>query len=140
MTGRQSGTLDGTRVVGESMEMTWHPEARLAVLRFAPGITLGREQGARLVDSLTGCIGTEGKGFGLLAETKGVRGADSEYRVTTRDFFRRHRDSAYVAVTGMGPVIRVVSEMFRIGTGIQLKGFADEAGARAWLRQRGITA
>ena len=40
----------------------------------------------------------------------------------------------------MGPVIRIVAEMFRIGTGVQLKGFSEEAGARAWLRERGIAA
>jgi len=122
------------------MEMTWHPESRLAVLQFAPDITLGAKEGALLVDSLTGWIGTEHRVFGLLADTKGVRGADSEYRVKTRDFFKAHRDSACVAVTGMGPVIRVVAEMFRVGTGIQLKGFADEASARTWLRQKGIAA
>jgi hypothetical protein len=130
----------GTHVAGESMEMTWHPESRLAVLQFAPGITLGAKEGALLVDSLTGWIGTEHKAFGLLADTRGVHGADSEYRVKTRDFFKLYRDSACVAVTGMGPVIRVVAEMFRIGTGIQLKGFADEASARAWLRQKGVAA
>jgi hypothetical protein len=127
-------------VTAESMEMTWHPEARLAVLRFAPNIALGGKEGALLVESLTGWIGAEGSVFGLLADTKGVRGADSEYRVKTRDFFKLHRRSAYVAVTNMGPVVRITAEMFRIGTGIQLKGFADEAGARAWLRQRGVGA
>jgi hypothetical protein len=38
----------------------------------------------------------------------------------------------------VGPVIRVVAEMFRIATGIQLRGFADEAAARGWLREKGI--
>ena len=129
-----------THVVGESMEMTWHPESRLAVLQFAPDITLGIREGALLVDSLAGWIGTDGKSFGLLAGTKSVRGADSAYRVRTRDFFKLHRRTANVAVTGMGPVIRIVAEMFRIGTGVQLKGFSEEAGARAWLRERGIAA
>jgi hypothetical protein len=128
------------RVANASMEMTWHPNSRLAVLQFAPGIHLGAKEGALLVDTLAGWIATDGKAFGLLADTKGVRGAASEYRVKTRDFFKLHRDSVHVAVTGMGPVIRVVSEMFRIGTGIQLKGFADEASARAWLRDKGIAA
>ncbi len=120
--------------------MTWHPELRLAVLRFGPGITLGIREGAFLVDSLAGWIGTEGKAFGLLAATEGVRGADSGYRVRTRDFFKQHRGSANIAVTGMGAVIRIVAEMFRVATGVQLKGFSDEASARAWLRDRGIAA
>jgi hypothetical protein len=129
-----------TRVANVSMEMTWHPNSRLAVLQFAPGIHLGAKEGGLLVDTLAGWIGTDGQAFGLLADTTGVRGAASEYRVKTRDFFKLHRDTVRVAVTGMGPVIRIVSEMFRIGTGIQLKGFGDEAGARAWLRDKGIAA
>jgi hypothetical protein len=28
--------------------------------------------------------------------------------------------------------------MFRIGTGVQLKAFADEPAARSWLRTRGF--
>jgi hypothetical protein len=129
-----------THLIGDSMEMTWHPESRLAIVQVVPGITLGDRQGAFLVESLLGWIGTEGKAFGLLAGAKGIRGADSAYRVRTRDFFKRYRASANVAVTDMGPVIRIVGEMFRIGTGIQLKGFSDEASARAWLRERGIAA
>jgi hypothetical protein len=79
-----SGTTgDENHVMGEAMELTWHPEARLAMLRFAPNIALGGKQGALLVESLAGWI-------------------------------------------------------FRIGTGIQFEGFADEARARAWLRRQGI--
>jgi hypothetical protein len=132
--------IESPRVVGETMEIAWHPESRLAVLRFQPGITLGAREGTCLVDTLTSWIGADGQPFGLLAETQGVRGADSPYRVKTRDFFKQHRDNVFVAVTGMGAVIRVVAEMFRIGTGIQLRGFADEPRARAWLRRVGIAA
>jgi hypothetical protein len=37
-------------------------------------------------------------------------------------------------------VIHIVVEMFRVGTGIQLKTFPGEAAARAWLRTKGIAA
>jgi hypothetical protein len=40
----------------------------------------------------------------------------------------------------MGPIVRLAAEMFRIGTGLKLKAFADEASARAWLRTMGIRA
>jgi hypothetical protein len=40
----------------------------------------------------------------------------------------------------MGPVIHIVVEMFRMGTGIQLKTFAGDAAARSWLRTKGIAA
>jgi hypothetical protein len=128
------------RVASEAMSITWHPASRLAVLQFQPGIELGAMEGALLVETLTSWIGAEGKRFGVLANMTGVRGSDSAYRVKIRDFFKRHRDSAYVAATHMGPVVRVVTEMFRLGTGVQLKGFAGEGEARAWLRSHGIAA
>jgi hypothetical protein len=120
--------------------IVWSPESRLAVLRFAPGISLGAAEAALLVDSLTGWIGGDDRPFGLLADTKGVRGTDAEYRARTRDFFKQHRARGFVAVVNMGAVIRVVADMFRLATGIQLRGFPDEAQARAWLRERGIAA
>ena len=50
-------------------------------------------------------------------------------------------EHAFIAAVEMGPVIRVIAlEMFRIGTGLRLKGFAHEAEARAWLRGQGIPA
>jgi hypothetical protein len=127
-------------VASPSLELTWAPEIRVAVLRFAPGITLGEAEGALLVDSLAGWIGASELPFGLLADTNGVRGADAAYRARTREFFEQNRGRAFVAVTNMGPVISVVADLFRIGTGIQLKGFPDESSARAWLRSNGVAA
>ena len=76
----------------------------------------------------------------MLADAKGLRGTDAEYRASASGFFRKHRDTACIALINLGPVIHVVVEMFRIGTGIQLKTFPDEAAARAWLRTKGIAA
>jgi hypothetical protein len=120
--------------------IVWSPDSRLAELRFAPGITLGAAEAALLVDSLTDWIGADGRLFGLLADTQGVGGTDAEYRAKTRDFFKQYRDQVFVAVVNMGTVIRIVADMFRLATGIQLKGFADEGQARAWLRGKGIAA
>ena len=129
--GSFEASIGPTRIV-------WSPESRLAELRFASGITLGAGEAALLVDSLTDWIGADGRLFGLLADTKGVRGTDAEYRAKTRDFFKQYRDEVFVAVVNMGTVIRIVADMFRLATGIQLKGFADEGQARAWLREKGI--
>jgi hypothetical protein len=70
-----------------------------------------------------------------------VRGAAALASPSTASrFFRQHRDHAFIALTHLGPVIRVVVEMFRIGTGIPLKTFAEEAAARSWLRTKGVLA
>ena len=76
----------------------------------------------------------------VLADAKGLRGTSPEYRASASRFFRKHRDIAFIALINLGPVIHVVVEMFRVGTGIQLKTFADETTARAWLRSKGIAA
>ena len=55
-------------------------------------------------------------------------------------FFKRHCGAANIALINMGPVVRIVTEMIRISTGIKLKGFANDAAARGWLRSRGIAA
>jgi hypothetical protein len=55
-------------------------------------------------------------------------------------FFKGHCGAVNIALINMGPVVRIVTEMIRIGTGIKLKGFADDAAARGWLRSQGIAA
>jgi hypothetical protein len=65
---------------------------------------------------------------------------DAGFRATWSRFFKAHREAVHVAFYGQSPVIRVSAEMFRIGTGVDLKSFATEPEARAWLRERGIPA
>jgi hypothetical protein len=122
------------------IDITWHPGPRLAVIRYTPDTRLVGEDGAVLVNSLSGWIGSEGKPFGVLADATGVRGTNAEYRSAMGVFFKDHRDSAYVALTNMGSVVRIVTDMLRIGTGVQLKAFANESKARAWLGSHGIAA
>ena len=108
------------------------------MIHYAPDTNLVGEDGTVLIESLTGWIGTEGTPFAILADAKGVRGTDADYRSKMGAFFKRHSDTAYIALTNMGPVIRIVTEMIRIGTGIRLKAFADDSAARVWLRSQGI--
>jgi hypothetical protein len=93
-----------------------------------------------LIEALGGWIGTGGQPFAILADAKGVRGADAEYRAKTTTFYKQHRDQIYIALFNIGPLIRVVTEMFRIGSGLRVKAFADGGKAREWLRGEGITA
>ena len=128
------------RVESTSTTVTWDRGSRVAFVRYAAGITLGRDDGAFLVDALTPRIGEVGEPFGVLADAAGLRGTDAEYRAKASSFFREHRDTAFIALINVGPVIHVVVEMFRVGTGIQLKTFRSEATARVWLRTKGIAA
>jgi len=110
----------------------------VAVVHYSPDTNLVGEDATVLIGSLTGWIGTEERPFAILADAKGVRGTDADYRSKMGAFFKRHSKTTCIALTNMGPIIRIVTEMIRIGTGIRLKAFADDSAARAWLRGQGI--
>jgi hypothetical protein len=131
---------DHDTVKNPAAEITWDPSARVAFVRYALDASLKAIDGPFLVDALTGWIGTSGTPFAVLADAKGLRGTDGAYRSHASKFFRQHRGTAFIAIINVGPVIHIVVEMFRIGTGIQLKTFATELAARSWLRTKGIAA
>jgi hypothetical protein len=131
---------DRDTVTTDSMEISWNAVSRFATVRYTPGTTLADADGVALVDALTGWIGADATPFAVLADGTGLRGTDGEYRARVSRFFRLHRDTACIALIHVSPVIQIVVEMFRLGTGIPLKTFSSEAAARSWLRTRGITA
>jgi hypothetical protein len=128
------------RVIVGSAEMTWDPDARLAVLGFSRETTPKGADAVVLVDALSRWIGTGGEPFGLLGDGAKLRGVDAEYRSTWSRFLRQHRANSYMAFFNMNAIVRIAADMFRIGTGLNLKAFATEAEARAWLRTVGIRA
>jgi hypothetical protein len=120
--------------------MTWDPGSRLATLHFERPARVTGADARTLVGSLTGWIGSDGRPFGLLGDGKNLSGLDAEYRSVWATFFRGHRADSRIAFFNMNPFIRIAAEMFRIGTGLHLKAFADERSARSWLRDEGIAA
>ena len=130
----------GPASVRDSMEIALHPESCLVELRFAPDTTLTGPHGAAIVEALKSVMGAPGERFGLLADARGVARTDADYRAVTGGFFGQHRDVARIALINLGPIIRVVAEMLRVGIRLQMRTFGDEAAARAWLRAQGIGA
>lgn len=122
------------------MEITVDPEFRLAVARFGPDTNLTGEHGQGIVDAMKLLVGEKGQCFALLADAAGVCGTDADYRATTGKFFGQHRGTLRIALFNLSPIIRIVAEMLRIGIGVQMKTFPDEAAARSWLREQGIRA
>jgi hypothetical protein len=127
-------------VKNESTELSWSPEQRVLSVRYVAGAMLVRKDGDFLVEALRGFIGTEPLPFAVLADAAGLAGTDGEYRARASGFFRQYRTTAFIALVNLGPLIHVVVELFRVGTGIQLKTFDSETDARAWLRTKGIAA
>jgi hypothetical protein len=128
------------KITAGSAEMDWDADSRLATLRFMREAHPGREEATVLVDALARWVGTKPGVFGLLGDGGKLSGVDAEYRSVWGTFFREHRAYACIAFFNMKPIVRIAAEMFRIGTGVQLKAFADETDARSWLSQKGIPA
>lgn len=118
--------------------LSWDPHSRIAYVRYTAGAKLVEADGVFLAECLARWIGTEGRPFAILADAHGLDGTDGAYRARASKFFKQHRDRAVIALVNVGPIIHIVVEMFRIGTGIQLKTFPTEAAAREWLRGQGI--
>jgi hypothetical protein len=126
------------RVTSASTEISWSVDQRVASVRYTADAMLTRVDGDFLVDALTSWIGAGGEPFAIFADAAGLRGTDGEYRARASTFFRQHRETAFIALVNLGPVIQIVVELFRLGTGIQLRTFESEAEARSWLRTKGI--
>jgi hypothetical protein len=131
--------MESTITVGPA-EMTWDAGSRLAVLRFEREMRATGTDAEKLIEALTHWIGAEGRPFALLGDGGNLAGVDAAYRASWGKFLRQHRAECSIAFFNMSPVVRIAAEMFRIGTGLQLKAFAREGEARAWLQQRGIAA
>lgn len=120
--------------------LTWDADVHLATIRFEREARATGKDAVVLVDAMTGWIGTEGNPFGLLGDGGKLSGLDAEYRSVWGSFLRRHRDDSHIAFFNMNTIVRIAAEMFRVGTGLRLKAFADEGQARTWLRENGISA
>lgn len=130
-------TPDTVTVANRSTEIVWHPASRIARVSYTAGATLSKGDGELLVEALSVWARESDRRFGVLADAAGLRGTDVEYRAIASGFFRRHRETCCIALINVGPVIHIVVELFRIGTGIPLKTFSSEAAARSWLRSAG---
>jgi hypothetical protein len=127
-------------VTSRSTAITWRPDERLAMVRYAPGASLRALDADFLVESLRSWIGPKPAPFAVLADAAGLRGTDADYRSKASSFFRAYREVACIALVNLAPVIHIVVELFRVGTGVQLKTFRAETEARAWLRAKGFVA
>ena len=123
-----------------AVELSWDPTTRVAAMRFDRPTTSTGENASVLVRAMTEWVGDNREPFALLADAARLDGMDAGWRSIWGKFFRERRDRAWIAVFHMGPLIRVAAEMFRLGTRVQLKGFAHETEARAWLRKNAIAA
>jgi hypothetical protein len=138
--GLMTAAADSRIAVSPSTQIRWDATSRVAFVHYSPGAVLKSSDGTFLAETLTGWIARDREPFGVLADADALGGTDAEYRAKASRFFREHRGRAFIALIHVGPLIHIVVEMFRVGTGIPLKTFPDEITARAWLRTKGIAA
>jgi hypothetical protein len=134
------GTGSDCPIQTGTTRIAWERSSRVALVRYELGASLLAKDAGDLVEALVRFIGDTDQPFAVLADATGLRATDGEYRAAASRFFRQHRDKAFIALVGPEPKIQIVVEMFRLGTGIQLKVFKDEPSGRAWSRTKGIAA
>ena len=123
-----------------SILITWDAERRLAVLCYEAPVRATGKDLRPLLEALTRWVGTEGKTFFLLNDCGPLIHMDTEYRAGWWAFYRPHRDASWCALYNLSPAIRIVAEMFRVATGLNIGVFGTEAEARSWLAQKGCSA
>ncbi len=131
---------DVVEVANESTQLSWLSEPRLVRVRYTRDAVLESKDGDFLVDALTSWIGRGRVPFAVFADAEGLEGVDAEYRAKAGAFFREHHDTGVIALINLGPIVRVVAELFRVATSIQMRTFASEDAARSWIRTKGIAA
>ena len=120
----------------EFLELSWDRTARVGFFRQSAAAS-GTEA-RRLIAELNGLIGNDQQPFGVLVDATAVRSSTAEWRGEWSVFLRAHRGDCFLSIFGANAVIRVVIDMFAIGTRIRMKAHEREGGARAWLAKNGI--
>ena len=122
------------------VEMQWNPETRLCFVRYHDGPKATSEDGRNLVATITGWVGPQPRPFAMLVDGGKIQGGQPGYRGVMGAFFKIHKAHVAFAIFDLGPIVRIASEMFALGAGLNLKTFATEDLAREWLRKEGARA
>lgn len=121
-----------------STTMTWNAAARMARVSFVHGSRLLEADAACIAEGFTQWIGADTEPFGILVDAKGLAGSDGGFRSRCNAFFQQHRDRVVIAVIHVGPIVAILTELFRIGSRLNLKTLSSEEAAREWFRSKGL--
>lgn len=122
------------------VEIQWNPETRLCFVRYHDGPKATAEDGRNLIAAVAAWIGPQPKPFAMLVDGGKIQGGQPGYRGVLASFFKSHKQRVVFAIFDLGPILRIASEMFALGAGLNLKAFPTEAQAREWLRKEGARA
>jgi hypothetical protein len=143
---RKQHGQDMDQIRSGCVEMQWDPGNRLCTVRYHDGPKATAENGRILVEAMTAWVDPEhpdrpeAKPFAILVDGEKIQGGQPGYRAVMGAFYKARKDRVLFALFHLGPVLRIASEMFALGSGLKLKAFATEELARAWLRKEGAQA
>lgn len=115
------------------VRLTWDPGHRMVHMSFSgpPRSEVSEADARACIRALDEW--TAGKSILFLVDCGQLGDADAGWRALFADYFRRRRNELRVAWFNMSPFIRLMVQMFVLGSGVRGRGFRSEAEARAWL-------
>lgn len=118
------------------VRLTWDPDARWGVVRFAEPGTGGRPEAEELAVVLDEWLGSPPQPFRMLVDAGQMVDVDAGWRAAWGQFFRERRDAATLAWFDANARLRLLILMFRKGTGVHGRAFETEDEAVAWLHDQ----
>lgn len=133
------------RVELNDMELTWDPDARLAVFRFLkPDVTARGKDAQFFLDAVRDWTTDSDAPWGMLVDCGQLSNVDAGWRSAFSSYYKNERHRASVAWFNANALVRTMVLMFvtamRVSGAFNGKAFATEEGARSWLREKGIKA
>lgn len=127
------------------IELTWDPDARLAVFRFLGEDTAARGKDApAFLDALREWTQPPEVPWAVLVDCGRLSNVDAGWRSAFWAYFKNERDHVSVAWFNANALVRTMILMFvtamRVAGPFNGKAFATEEEARSWLREKGIKA
>lgn len=122
------------------MELSWWPAKGLIEMRFVEAQMRATGDDAKaLTEQLERWTKSRTEGFGILVDCEQIVKSDPAWRAVLSAYFRTRKFPLWIAWFNASILVRVSVEMFTLATP-RLHGrvFADEAAARAFLREGGF--
>ena len=135
----------GDRLELNSIELTWDPQARLAVFRFLERDTVARGiDASKFLDAIRAWTTDSDNPYAVLVDSGRLSNVDAAWRSAFSAYFKNERNRVSVAWFNANVLVRTMVLMFvtamRVGGPFEGKAFAAEEEARSWLRGKGIKA
>lgn len=119
------------RLAADGLEMDWSPAQRLLTFVHGPGCVCSGENAHRFSAAMREWVGDEP--FVVLVDAAGAEAITREWRSVWARAFSDHKERSRVGIYHATTAGRLVISLWSFVSGVEVRFFADEAQARAWL-------